>query len=376
MLRANRLIVLVSVLVLAASVAGVTAHAQDGIDARTTYNLNLRAGPGTAYASLGVLPGDTPLVAEARTAALDWLLVRVADGAGRGWVASLYLNYEPGFVAASLPVSEEIIAESAPGEPAGEVVAGSSAEAALLAIPVLPPDTGRARAIFQGSDNDPHTLIKVGDCNSSYWEFLGPLGEGAYTLGSYAHLGPTIAFFGASLAQSSLTAHGGFTVLSVLESLWFEQDRCGADETVLDCELRTRRPAVAVMMFGPNDVFHLSAAQFETAVRQVVTRTIQAGTIPVLTTFTWCRTDDFHQKGLQFNLVTAQIAAEFNIPLINFWRAARALPYCGLMDDTHLSKPVMTTTADFTGEETRTGHTLRNLLTLQTLDAIRRAALQ
>ncbi len=125
------------------------------------------------------------------------------------------------------------------------------------------------------------------------------------------------------------------------------------------------------MMFGPNDVFNLTAEQFEKGVRQVVDSTIAHGTIPVLTTFTWCRSDEFNDKGLQFNLITASIAREYDIPLINFWRGGQSLPNCGLSDDTHLSQPVMTTTGNFSGEEQRTGHTLRNLLTLQTLDEIR-----
>ncbi len=345
----------------------------------TNYQLHLRTGPGTTYAMLGTLAASAALVPEARSADSSWLLVHMPDGAQRGWVAVLYLRYPAGFAAAALPVSVETLtpAASPAVDTASAPVSDSAAAATLMSVPVLPATTGRARAIFQGSGNDPHVFLKVGDCNSEYWEFLGPLDSGEYNLGAYSRLQPTVDFFGGSWGGWAITAHGGFNVLAVLDPMWVGfHDKCEPNETPLACELRTRRPAVAVMMFGPNDVVHLSAELYESTLRQIVTQTIDNGTIPVLTTFTWCQTGEQEEKGLLFNLITVNVAREYNIPLINFWRAAQALPYCGLMDRTHLSKPAEGTTGYFDEAGLQYGHTLRNLLTLQTLDALRIYALQ
>jgi uncharacterized protein YraI len=342
------------------------------------YDLNLRQGPGPTYRTLGQFRPNTPLTVEARNADVSWLLVHTADGAQRGWVSALYLRYQLGFSAAALPVSEETFTPAAPVVSAAQpaAVSASGSAAVLMSLPVIPTISGHARQIVQGSGNDPHTLIKVGDCNSDDWDFLGPLGAGNYNLGPYSALQPTVDFFRGSLGMDNLTTGGGYNVLTVMDPLWAQNPQCQPGESLLRCELRLRRPAVAVMMFGSLDVFSFSAGQFDTTLRQAVATTIENGTIPVLTTFTWCRADEFGERGLQYNLIVVNVARDYDIPLINFWRAAQSLPNCGSLDDLHLSKPVLTTSADFNGEEQRSGFTLRNLLTLQTLDAIRNAALQ
>ncbi len=373
----RRVVPLLAVLTMLSLFVLPSTEAQSGPDGWTNYALNMRAGPGTTYAVITQLPSNTGMIFEARDATVEWLLGRTEDGAYRGWVASLYLRYREGFAAARLPVSAETFTVAAPAvADAPAVAAGSSAAQALMAIDILPTITPHARDIHFSGSTDPHSLLKVGDFNSENWEFLGPLGGGDYDLGPYSALQPTVEFFRGSFGATSITAHGGYTITAVLDPTWATTGQCLPHETPLDCELRRKNPAVAVMMFGSNDISHLSAAQFEGALRQVVSITLAHGTIPVLTTFPWCRTDSLNEFGLQLNLITATVAREYDVPLINFWRAAQALDHCGMADDTHLSKPVMVTTGYFTGEEQRTGYTLRNLLTLQTLDAIRAAALQ
>ena len=78
---------------------------------------------------IAVLPVNTGLIFEARSADSSWLLGHTQDGVYRGWVASGYLVYAEGFAAVRLPISEEVVAagsvpppaaESAPAEPAAD----------------------------------------------------------------------------------------------------------------------------------------------------------------------------------------------------------------------------------------------------------------
>jgi uncharacterized protein YraI len=78
----------------------------------------MRTGPGKQFAEVSVLPAGTGLIFEARSADTGWLLGRTLDGAHRGWVSALYLNYSDGFSAGRLSVSMEIIGASPLAAPA------------------------------------------------------------------------------------------------------------------------------------------------------------------------------------------------------------------------------------------------------------------
>ena len=76
-------------------------------------------------------------------------------------------------------------------------------------------------------------------------------------------------------------------------------------------------------------------------------------------------------KALQLNLITVNVAREYDLPVINFWQAARNLPSAGMSgDNAHLTTQSGSTIA-FDGSENSFGFTMRNLVTLQALDAIR-----
>jgi uncharacterized protein YraI len=64
------------------------------VDAFVTVHLNLRAGPGTGYAVIGVLPPRQIVSVDRCSGASNWCHV---SGAGKtGWVSARYLSYLPG----------------------------------------------------------------------------------------------------------------------------------------------------------------------------------------------------------------------------------------------------------------------------------------
>jgi uncharacterized protein YraI len=87
----------------------VPAGAQSGPDGYASYDMNMRIGPGTAFAVVTQLPAGTGFIFEGRSDDSSWMLAHTEDGSARGWVASLYVRFQPGVSAARFPVSTEMV---------------------------------------------------------------------------------------------------------------------------------------------------------------------------------------------------------------------------------------------------------------------------
>lgn len=364
------------------------APAATGGTAYTVYQLNVRSGPGTNHRSLGVIPGNAALVLEARNADSSWVLAHTEDGATRGWLASLYLNFV-GISASSLPVSSEIISgpAAAPavvndnptfdGIPTGGFDLASVENIDLAAYPVVGRSTARARSIFlegRALGNNSHVLAKVGDCSSEHWYFLKVFPWGQYNLGTYGNLQGVINHFGESLAYDSQATHNGFNANSVMHPGWANPAYCRADESPLLCEYHLNKPSIAIIMFGTSDLLVMTPYEFDFYMRDIVDQTIEAGVIPVLSTFPGNM--NFWDKTILYNKIVVRIALDYDIPLINLWLALEALPNKGLEPDGfHLGEP-LDAAGNLSGANMQTGYPTRNLVTLQTLDNILNSAMR
>jgi uncharacterized protein YraI len=371
------------------------------ISAWTRDALNVRRGPGLNYPVVTELPTMTGIVIEGANLDGSWVLMHTADGSVRGWMDSRYLYFRAEMVQVHLP----ILNETMPGPPFTPVPIQAPAAAAVLPssggrgrvnyqgyyrsydhdraasinlsdYPVVPSSLGQARAIFllgQTRGADPHTVAKVGDCSSALDLFLTPLTWDSRKLGNYGNLQDAINQFSPSLAYGSLAASTGFVAGAVLDSTWADPSACQPGESPLLCEYRVHHPSVAIIMFGTQDVFLATPDQFDGYLREIVYQTMQAGIIPILSTFPshlayWDNT-------ILYNQIVVRVALDFNIPLVNLWLALESLPNHGLQEDgDHMTVP-LTTAGDLTDPNLQTGFTLRNLITLQTLDAVWRGAM-
>jgi hypothetical protein len=260
----------------------------------------------------------------------------------------------------------------------GAIDLGAIAEIDLEAYPLVPKIGTYAQAIYQAGleqGNDPHTFVKVGDCMTDNPYFLIPIGEGEYDLGGYTDLQTTIDYFiegdQNSFSRVSQAALGGFNAASVLDSTWVNQDFCEASESPLACEFQHMTPSIALIMFGTNDVFYLSEEMFDYFLRQVVIETIKNGTLPIMSTFP--QRPEVPEKSILFNQIVANIATEYELPMINLWLALESLPNQGVdpVETTHMTTPQdSANVCYFIGDNLEAGFTMRNLLTLQTLDAV------
>lgn len=364
---------------LIAALAAAPVHAQDGggsdpapacVVMPGASNVNVRYGPGAdEYGVIGVLYAGQRLPVSGQSASGAWYAVTF-DAAGslsgprEGWIAADVVQTQG--VCDGVPVLPD------PGQPEEIDL--------LLSIPVLPTlDAAFLRGIFergQALGNDPHAFTKVGDCNTDTSYFLSGFDQDNYDLGPYDALAPSVDYYAGSWQHISLAGQVGFNALSMLDPMWADPGQChfADDEGPLMCEYRVAQPSVALMMFGPNDLINLTEAQYADALRDIIDLSLDQGVIPVLSTFTWHH-DQMWFKSLRLNAITVEIAQEYDLPLVNFWRAAQDLPNLGLVEGyTHL------TSANtgrrlfeirFTGEEATSGYALRNLVTLQVLDLLR-----
>jgi hypothetical protein len=335
-------------------------------DAWTKDAAVMRLGPSVYLDPVTELAPDTGLRLAARSEDQAWVWGQTTDGTAQGWIASEDVRFRDDFQADQLPL------------------AGVTHYLPLLeSVPVMPDQVSdTVREIYEHGQelgNNSTVFSLVGDCNSDTRAFLFPLDFDEYDLGPYAELEPTVQYFSGSFSRDSIGGRFGYSALTVLDPWFADPNYCQRGESSVSCEYRASKPSVAIILFGANDVVGLTPQEYSDSMHQIVQETIDAGIIPVLHTFPWCLNDWTPDKALLLNVITVEIAREFDVPLVNFWLAARDLPNCGFATSTHhLSQAGPLGSApfvSFNGEEAESGNTLRNLLTLQALDLIRREVL-
>lgn len=87
-IRALRLAISILIALLPLATALASAPQQEGVIATPSEALRLRAGPGTEYATLTIVPAGTPLPVLARNEAGNWIKVRYQQRVG--WVAAWF----------------------------------------------------------------------------------------------------------------------------------------------------------------------------------------------------------------------------------------------------------------------------------------------
>lgn len=387
------------------------AAAFDKANAWNSVALHLREAPTQAATSFGQLPVNTELVLEGRSQDGVWVLVHTADRQSRGWIAANFLWLDGGITIMDLPLGDlaapmpppntvpaaPAIVEVAPilaEVPVSAIPTGgdrATMEAFLHTLPLVPAVTNNARLIFQAGQalgNRANVFTSAGDCFTDHLGFLRPFGTGQYHLGPHGHLQPTIEYFSASpyegvpnsWANHSLASEIGYTCGSILDSSWSNPQLCEPNESPLLCEVRLTRPALAIIQFGNVDIQVYEAQYFNQDMRTVVQSLIDRGVVPMLSTFVVAPSYRDYEKSLLFNQIVVQIAQDYDLPLINFWRAAQGVRDYGVTPDGYHPSDDWGNLAGQTGtmvpalslEGVNSGISMRNLLVLQTLDEMRR----
>ncbi len=185
--------------------------------------------------------------------------------------------------------------------------------------------------------NDPRRFAKIGDCqcvNAAFFGIYDRPGQFELPKG-WERLQETIDWFRGSFDRESQAVRGGFNVASVLSSFLADPQFCKAGETPLDCEFRLQRPSIVLISMETGFEGRTSAV-YEKYMRRIIEYTLEKGAAPILAT----KADNF-EGDHSINLVTARLAAEYDLPLWNFWKAVQPLPNKGMdptrPDNFHIS---------------------------------------
>jgi len=208
--------------------------------------------------------------------------------------------------------------------PAGASALASESDA-WMDLPILPAPDTNIRAIYEKGlalGNDPGAFSIFGDCQARPGEFFGMYEtDDALVAGLSPELQEAVAHFNGSFNRESSTAQDGTTPGALLWDQWHRgQFGCEFGETPVLCELRVHRPSFVIIQIGS----HFESRNTE-YLRRVIDQLLEQGVVPILATKA-----DNREKDNRVNRDMAMLAAEYDLPLWNFWAAVSGLPNRGL----------------------------------------------
>lgn len=323
---------------------------------QSDINLNLRSAPNTDSPTLMTLQPRTDLTAIGRTRDGGWVQVATDDDIV-GWVAATYIELSGS--PDDLPVTYTFD-RAADGVP--ELDERINANLTQIA------------QIGRSWGNDPHRFAKIGDSITVAPHFLTPITTQHLILDEYTHLQTVIDHFtqsGDAFSRVSQAAAIGWTSSAVLDPTYANADVCLPDETPLDCEYRLYRPAVALIMYGTNDVAHLGVTRYEANLKQIIAISTNAGVIPILSTIP--EREDYEDQVRAFNNVVRTLGYKYAVPVWDYGAALSAIAGGGLDEDgVHPSIPPrgLQGSADFRARNLPYGYVIRNLTALTMLQSV------
>lgn len=177
----------------------------------------------------------------------------------------------------------------------------------------------------------PNRFAKIGDSHISTNSSMLRFDTGEYNLGDYGYLQSVIDFFSGSFERFGVGTESGMRSWSVFDLDWSDPKWCEPEENLLECEIRLHNPAVVLVVLGTNDTSEPEI--YVENMRRLVEYCLSSGVIPLLMT----KADRHEGPGNRNNDLLRQIAADYQVPLIDFDLVAATLPGRGLgADNVHL----------------------------------------
>jgi hypothetical protein len=195
-------------------------------------------------------------------------------------------------------------------------------------MPVISPHLLAIYAEGQAQGRDPHHFSVIGDCQAIPFVFLGPYERGEMTPDrAESYLWDALRQFQGSFNRSGMAVRGGFTAASILNPLHADPHYCIPGETPLTCEYRLHNPAF-VFITLETWLDPATVDRYEAYLREIVEYVISRGSIPIL--LTKADSSELGTGEHVINPAIVRVARDYDVPLVNFWRAAQYLPNYGI----------------------------------------------
>ena len=335
----------------------------------------MRQQPSLEAEVIATLAALTPLTVIGRTSDSTWLEVRTPF-LEYGWVSAEFLEL---FISVTdIPVIwRPDLSPQVDDSPEGETPTESPPES----YPYVSGLTDHLREIYQlgqSLGNGANVFSKVGDSITVNSGFLNVFGTRHYALHEYGYLQGVIEHYESGWARThnpfanvSLAAGVGWTSLHMVQSDLADAELCGVDESPLECEYRHVRPSLAIIMLGTNDVPSMPSEIFESSMRQIIEISLEQGIIPLVSTIPPMHRSGMEARVAAFNAMLADLAEEYQVPLVDYWSSLLALPNQGIgSDGVHPTNAPGQDDGNLSAANLEYGIPVRNLTTLQALDAI------
>ena len=308
----SHLVVLFAVVV---SVLGASraAHA-DGVRFYMKFSgARLRNQPSTVAPLTSPVAYDATYAVVGRSADGMWLQLQVADATG--WLPRGFgdvqgnLDTLPVTNPAALPLSKN---------------------ANRTVLPKWIGMTPRGKVLLQQAvkaGRDAHLFTIAGDSNAQWPVLLGLQAGGQIDIGQQQpSLRGMLTRFEPSLAHVSVAVGGGFRAADMFDTSFAQKPAtCLPAEGVFACELRLSNASVVFIQLGTGDRF--AWKDYEATYRAMLDTALAAQVVPVL--FTKADEMESYQGGAPMgylNDVVRKLAAEYQLPLVEFFAATRDLP--------------------------------------------------
>jgi len=247
------------------------------------------------------------------------------------------------------------------------VVSKVNAQPLLLSDPVAT----HVREIAEGNPglrND--AFSKMGGSSVASSAFLHCFATPYVDLGEHEELRPTIDYFnapqGGSFDRESEAAGVSWNLRYVL----------GGHPAKFRRELEATQARWALVLFGGNDAQNENERIYARRLVYLVEQLQEMGVVPVLGAALPRRSKTKDRWIDRFNAITQAVATHWALPYIDYHSALEVLPRKGLAGDgVHpnvLGQGGVHAACQLTAEGLRYGNNVRNLLTLQMLDALRK----
>jgi hypothetical protein len=285
----------------------------------TVASTYVRAGPSYGATRVGSIFVNTVLDVTGRDGAGNWL--QVVYG-GPAWVPAGAGTYSGNLLA--LPIAGGAPAPTPePGQPPVELPAW---------IPTLTPRMRNLYALAGLRGRNMRAFAVAGDCNSESYLYADLIGNGWYGYEQNKYLHPTWLYFGRSMRRPMFAVDGGHTSASVMDPLFADPQWCQPGEGPFACELRVVNASIVFILLGTGD--HFTWSDFEANYRRLIDYSIANNVLPVLVT----KADalESEEGGAEpgyINNVIRRLAAEYEVPLFDFYQAVQPLPKHGLLEE-------------------------------------------